>query len=167
LQVCVGGPIEAAGYIFCDEPAVYVNVEGILGASLETANRAVYATRQMAEAGYLSQMDFSHAVAEGKLYSIVFGDMVWVGFDPETGENRDITDAESERVVERFGGVESIGSTPSNTSISRSAGRPPDRRLPPPEPLRRYSTMPARRGSSVVQPIHILTGLPDCWLRPP
>lgn len=64
----------------------------------------------MAEAGCLSQMDFSHAVAEGELYSIVFGDMVCVGFDPETGEDRDITDEEAQRVVERFGSVESIES---------------------------------------------------------
>ena len=82
----------------------------LMGASLETANRAVYATRQMAEAGYLSQMDFSHAVAEGELYSIVFGDMVCVGFDPETGEDRDITDAEAQRVMDRFGSDESIES---------------------------------------------------------
>ena len=55
-------------------------------------------------------MDFSHAVAEGELYSIVFGDMVCVGFDLETGEDRDITDAEAQRVMERFGSDESIES---------------------------------------------------------
>lgn len=108
LQACVGGPIEPAGYIFGDTPAVYVNEEGLLTASLDTANRAIYATREMAEMGYLSQMDYSHAVEEGELYSIVFGDMVCVGFDPETGEDRDITDAEAERVMERFGSDESI-----------------------------------------------------------
>ncbi|WP_418741890.1 DUF3846 domain-containing protein [Enorma massiliensis] len=108
LQACVGGPIEPAGYIFGDAPAVYVNEEGLLTASLDTANRAIYATREMAEMGYLSQMDYSHAVEEGELYSIVFGDMVCVGFDPETGEDRDITDAEAERVMERFGSDESI-----------------------------------------------------------
>lgn len=108
LQACVGGPIEPAGYIFEDAPAVYVNEEGLLGASLETANRAIYATGRMAELGYLSQMDYSHVVEEGELYSIVFGDMVCVGFDPETGEDRDITDAEAERVMKRFGSGESI-----------------------------------------------------------
>ena len=108
LQACVGGPIEPAGYIFEDAPAVYVNEEGLLGASLETANRAIYATRRMAEMGYLSQMDYSHVVEEGELYSIVFGNMVCVGFDPETGEDRDITDAEAERVMDRFGNDESI-----------------------------------------------------------
>ena len=110
LQACVGGMIEPAGYIFEDAPAVYVNEEGLFGASLDTANRAVYATPEMAKAGYLSQMDYSHAVEEGDLYSIVFGDMVCVGFDPETGEDRNITDEETTRVIERFGGSESIQS---------------------------------------------------------
>lgn len=110
LQACVGGPIEPCGYIFDDEPAVYVNEEGLLSASLDTANRAVYATSGMADAGYLSQMDYSHAVEEGELYSVVFGDMVCVGFDPETGEDRDIADEECERVAGRFGGEESIQS---------------------------------------------------------
>lgn len=110
LQACVGGPIEPAGYIFGDAPSVYVNEEGLLTASLDTANRAIYATREMAEMGYLSQMDYSHAVEEGELYSIVFGNMVCVGFDPETGEDRDITDTEAERVMERFGSAESIES---------------------------------------------------------
>ena len=62
----------------------------------------------MAEMGYLSQMDYSHVVKEGELYSIVFGDMVCVGFDPETGEDRDIADVEAERVMDRFGSDESI-----------------------------------------------------------
>lgn len=110
LQACVGGPIEPCGYIFGDAPSVYVNEEGLLGATLDDANRAVYATREMADAGYLSQMDYSHAVEEGELYSIVFGDMACVGFDPETGGDRDITDEECERAVGRFGGTESIQS---------------------------------------------------------
>ena len=108
LQACVGGLIEPASYIFEDAPAVYVNEEGLLGASLDTANRAIYATKRMTEMGYLSQMDYAHVVEEGELYSIVFGDMVCVGFDPETGEDRDITDAEAERVMDRFGSDESI-----------------------------------------------------------
>lgn len=108
LQACVGGLIEPVSFIFEDAPAVYVNEEGLMGASLETANRAIYATRRMAEMGYLSQMDYSHVAEEGELYSIVFGDMVCVGFDPETGDDRDISDAEAERVMDRFGSDESI-----------------------------------------------------------
>lgn len=47
---------------------------------------------------------------EGDLYAIVFGDMVFCGLDPETGESRDISPEECERVRERFGGAESIDS---------------------------------------------------------
>lgn len=39
LQTCVDGMIEPAGYIFEDAPAVYVNEEGLFGASLDTAKR--------------------------------------------------------------------------------------------------------------------------------
>ena len=42
--------------------------------------------------------------------SIVFGDTVCAGFDPETGEDRDVTDAEAQRVMDRFGSDESIES---------------------------------------------------------
>lgn len=74
------------------------------------ANRAVYADKAMEDAGFLSQLDFATPVREGDLYAIVFGDMVFCGFDPETGESRDISPEECERVRERFGGAESVDS---------------------------------------------------------
>ena len=110
LQSCVGGCIEPMDYLFDDAPAVYCNAEGKLGASLSEANRAVYATREMAEAGYASPSDPARAVAEGELFDIVFGDMVCVGFDAETGGSRDVTPAECARVVERFASPDSIAS---------------------------------------------------------
>ena len=58
----------------------------------------------------MSPNDPSHAVKPDELYDIVFGDMVCVGFDPKTGEDRDITPEERERVTERFGSRESIES---------------------------------------------------------
>ncbi len=69
----------------------------------------------MAEAGYASQEDPSRAVREGELFHIVFGDLVCVGLDAETGEDRDITDAERARVMERFGTFGSIASGPLET----------------------------------------------------
>lgn len=110
LQGCVGGLIEPMGWLFDDEPAGYCNEEGLLGATFLDANRAVYATKAMEDAGFLSQLDGQSPVREGDLFTIVFGDMVFCGFDPETGENRDITSEECERVRERFGGTESIES---------------------------------------------------------
>ncbi|RDB64296.1 hypothetical protein C1878_00025 [Gordonibacter sp. 28C] len=110
LQSCVGGHIEPMDYLFDDAPAVYCNAEGKIGSSLFEANRAVYATREMAEAGYASPSDPDRAVVEGELFDVVFGDMVCVGFDAETGESRDVTEAECARVVERFASPDSIGS---------------------------------------------------------
>lgn len=43
--------------------------------------------------------------------------MVCVGFDPETGEDRDITPEECQRVMERFGNAESIASGPIETCV--------------------------------------------------
>lgn len=110
LQECVGGRIEPMGYLFDDAPTVYCNEEGKLAGSGCRPNRAIYATEEMAEAGYASPNDPSRAVKPNELFDIVFGDMVCVGFDAETGEDRDITPEERERVTERFGSGESIGS---------------------------------------------------------
>ena len=110
LQECVGGHIEPMGYLFDDAPTAYCNEVGKLAGRGCRPNRAIYATEAMANAGYVSPNDPSRAVKPDELYDIVFGDMVCVGFDPETGEDRDITPEERERVTERFGSRESIES---------------------------------------------------------
>ena len=110
LQECVGGPIEPMGHLFGDAPTVYCNEEGKLAGSGCRPNRAVYATEAMASAGYVSPSAPGRAVKPDELYDIVFGDMVCVGFDPETGEDRDITPEEREHVIKRFGSRESIES---------------------------------------------------------
>lgn len=110
LQDCVGGCIEPMGYLFDDAPTVYCNEEGKLAGSGCRPNRAIYATEAMANAGYVSPNAPGRAVKPGELYDIVFGDMACVGFDSETGEDRDIAPEERERVIERFGSRESIES---------------------------------------------------------
>lgn len=112
LQECVGGRIEPMGYVFDDEPCAYCDEEGLLPGSGCVPNRAIYADSAMVEAGYASQEDPSRAVREGELFHIAFGDLVCVGFNAETGEDRDISDAECARVMERFGTFESIVSGP-------------------------------------------------------
>lgn len=62
------------------------------------------------EAGYLSMMDYSSPVKEGELYSILCGDLVAVGFDFETGENRDLSADEMSRVADYFTEVSKPGS---------------------------------------------------------
>lgn len=105
LQECVAiggqpGNIEAMGWVFDDEPAVYCNEEGKLVGTLSAANRALYATPRMVSQGIASYV--------GEVLDIAFGPLVCVGFDPETGRDRDITDKEAARVARRFGGLDSI-----------------------------------------------------------
>ena len=96
MQEAVGGCIEPCSWVFNDEPAVYVNEEGKFACE---PNRAVYATE--ADEGCV-RWDGT-TVHEGDLLDILFGDVLCVGFDPETGESRDVTDEEVMRVRERFG----------------------------------------------------------------
>lgn len=96
MQKAVGGCIEPCSWVFGDEPAVYVNEEGKFTCE---PNRAIYATA--ADEGCV-KWDGS-TVHEGDVLDILFGDVVCVGFDPETGESRDVTDEEAARVMARFG----------------------------------------------------------------
>ena len=70
----------------------------------------------MEEAGYLSMMvsmmDYGSPVKEGELYSILCGDLVAVGFDFETGENRDLSADEMSRVADYFTEVSKFCDTP-------------------------------------------------------
>ena len=96
LSDLVDGCIESMSYLFGDEPAVYVNDEGLLRPDLEP-NRAIYATAKMAREGYASRFDHG-TVREGEFFDFIKGNMVCVGFDPRTGESRDISDDEIARV---------------------------------------------------------------------
>ena len=99
MQRVVGGDIESVPWVFDDEPAVYVNGEGKYTCE---PNRALYATRE-------GERWDGTPIHEGDLLDIAYGPMLCVGFDPDTGESRDITDDEADRVVERFG-EETVGS---------------------------------------------------------
>lgn len=110
MRRCVGGPIEPMGFVFDDAPTVYCNEEGKLDAVCNPPNRAIYATREMTDAGYASPANPSQAVQEGEVIDIAFGDLLCVGFDAETGESRDIAPEERARVMERFGSAASVAS---------------------------------------------------------
>ena len=100
MQKHVGGCIEPMSWVFDDEPSVYVNEEGKFTCR---PNRAVYADgSDVAWDGTI--------INEGDLIDIIFGDFICVGFDPETGADRSVTDEEVERVMERFGSAESLAS---------------------------------------------------------
>lgn len=107
LQRLVGGNIEPFDVIFGDGISVYVNEGGLFTCP---PNRAIYATEHMEDTGYLSLMDFSTPVKQGELHSILFGDLVAVGFDMDTGDNRDLTPDEIDRVTAYFTDVSKPGS---------------------------------------------------------
>lgn len=105
LQGFVGGYVEAFDPLFGDEPLLWVNEDGI--SSGLAPNRAVYANRRMEEMGYVSQMDWSTAVRQGELYTILFGTIVAVSYDAG-GVPRDLSGAEAEAVKSAFGGPRNV-----------------------------------------------------------
>lgn len=98
MQKYVGGRIESMPWVFDDAPSLYVNDEGKFTCQ---PNRAVYAS----ESGVAWD---GTAINVGDVLDIIFGDFICVGFDPETGDSRSVTDEEIECVKERFGGFDSI-----------------------------------------------------------
>ena len=92
---------------FGEGVSLYVNEEGLFTCP---PNRAIFATEEMAKAGYLSQLDYSKVVEMGDFYTILNGDIVAVGFDPETGESRSLTDGETARVEGYFTVISRPGS---------------------------------------------------------
>lgn len=101
MQAVVGGNIEVFDVLFEGKPCLYVNDEGLFTCM---PNRAVYATKAMETEGYLSQMDYSHVVKEGELYTVLFGDILAVSYNfGEDGPvERDITDEEFAKLREVF-----------------------------------------------------------------
>ena len=84
----VGGIIEeASGYLPPDalpfNLSMYVNDEGLYSCQ---PNRAFYATESMEHEGYYSAID-GKPVVSGLPSSLLFGNIVITGFNPETGED--------------------------------------------------------------------------------
>lgn len=107
LQALVGGNIETFDIAFGEGVSLYVNEEGLFTCP---PNRAIFATEEMAKAGYLSQLDYSKVVEMGDFYTVLNGDIVAVGFDPETGESWSLTDGETARVEGYFTVISRPGS---------------------------------------------------------
>lgn len=72
LQALVGGNIETFDIAFGEGVSLYVNEEGLFTCP---PNRAIFATEEMAKAGYLSQLDYSKVVEMGDFYTVLNGDI--------------------------------------------------------------------------------------------
>lgn len=99
LQEAVGGNIEAFDVLTEDGMCLYVNDEGLFTCP---PNRAIYATEEMEEAGYLSQLDYVSPVKAGDFYTVLHGNIVAVGTDMETGEDISLTDDQMLRITDYF-----------------------------------------------------------------
>lgn len=91
----VGGTIdEASGYLPPDalpfNLSMYVNDEGLNSCQ---PNRAFYATESMEHEGYYSAID-GKPVVSGLPSSLLFGNIVITGFNPETGEDKSLSAGE-------------------------------------------------------------------------
>ena len=91
----VGGTIdEASGYLPPDalpfNLSMYVNDEGLYSCQ---PNRAFYATESMEHEGYYSAID-GKPVVSGLPSSLLFGNIVITGFNPETGEDKSLSAGE-------------------------------------------------------------------------
>ena len=91
----VGGTIdEASGYLPPDalpfNLSMYVNDEGLYSCQ---PNRAFYATESMEHEGYYSAID-GKPVVSGLPSSLLFGNIVVTGFNPETGEDKSLSAGE-------------------------------------------------------------------------
>ena len=103
-QGIVGGNIQPFEVLWGHAPTLYVNEEGLMREDCPP-NRAVFATKEMVEQGYLSQLDMTRVVKEGELYSILFGDILAVAYDVDEDYEwmaRDITDEEFSEFYKTF-----------------------------------------------------------------
>lgn len=91
----VGGIIdEASGYLPPDalpfNLSMYVNDKGLYSCQ---PNRAFYATESMEHEGYYSAID-GKPVVSGLPSSLLFGNIVITGYDPESGEDKSLSAGE-------------------------------------------------------------------------
>lgn len=89
LQRHVGGYIEPFSPLF-ENITLYVNEDGM---SQCEPNRLITATQHAAEILH---------VEPGTPLTVLYGDIIAIGFDPETGECRDLTDSEAQQVKDYF-----------------------------------------------------------------
>ncbi len=102
MQEIVDGLIEPFDVLFGITPSLYVNDNGI--AECEP-NRAIIATQDMVDQGYISCWDGKPITRQGQLYTVLFGTILGVAYDlDDDGEMqiRDITEKEFNSFSIRF-----------------------------------------------------------------
>ncbi|MCI6547605.1 MAG: DUF3846 domain-containing protein [Coriobacteriaceae bacterium] len=104
LEGLVGGYIEPFDALWGGRVTLFVDEDGI---GSKPVNRAIYATPEMVSEGFMTPCG---PVREGECYTVLFGDILAVGYDPETGDMRGMTDEELAEVKGYFSEVSGPGS---------------------------------------------------------
>lgn len=107
LQTLVDGYVDAMGVPFGPDVTVYVNDDGL---SECAPNRTIFATREMARAGYPSQLDYRTVASAGDVYTMLCGNIVVLGFDRKTGQDVSLTKAQAGIVADYFTRISGPGS---------------------------------------------------------
>ena len=107
-----------------DAVCVYVNAAGM---SACPANRAIWATQEMANAGRISPFT-GDVVEAGDVADVLYGDFVIVGYDPYEGAECSLTDAECKDAIDLFSGRSGPYSGVSALGYIESTRQSPKRR---------------------------------------
>lgn len=97
LQGVVGGRVDCLS-VRSDGVDLWVRDDGVFS---DVPNRTVLADADMERDGLLSQIDGT-PVREGEPYTLLFGTVVALGYDPETGESVGLTDEQAASVARDF-----------------------------------------------------------------
>ena len=94
-EICdaVEGGIELFNIPLIEGVDLYVNVDGL---SVQYPNRAIRANKAMEEMGYYRQLTLPGYIGEtvktGEIYTVLYGPILAIGFNSETGENVSLSD---------------------------------------------------------------------------
>lgn len=123
MQMAVQGLIENVNVLRSEGIDLWVNDEGMF---TEEPNRALFTTRGMAEAGCISQFSQPggpmEAAKENDLYSVLYGNVVALGFDESNGEIASLTDEQAAFAIEQLGDKDSARNAIDTLNVMRSFG---------------------------------------------
>ena len=123
MQMAVQGHIENVNVLRDEGIDLWVNDEGMFTGE---PNRALFTTESMAKVGYISQ--FSQpgapmdAAKENDLHSVLFGNVVALGFDEANGEIASLTDEQASFAINQLGDKDSGRNAIDTLNVMRSFG---------------------------------------------
>ena len=122
MQMAVEGHVENVSVLRNEGIDLWVNGEGLF---TEEPNRALFATPEMADAGYIGQFQSDgemRSVKPGELYTVLFGNVMAIGFDESNGEIASLTDEQVDHAIKLLGDKNSGRDAVDTVKVMRSLG---------------------------------------------